>query len=184
MSRGGGSESFLSVHSMLTLIVPVIALLLAVISGSLLFLNYVHVLSGALWTGIDVFMGVVMSRILKAVPEETRAQIIRKLVPVMLFMMPSLSFVTVTAGILLVMREHLSFSSPLIIAALAIVSILSIQGFAILLPSEIIILRELRKSEPDIARVVRIGMRNVYIAGSQSIFQIAIIFVMAFIVIG
>ncbi len=34
-----------------------IVLVIAILSGSLLFLDYVHVFSGASWTGMDLFMG-------------------------------------------------------------------------------------------------------------------------------
>jgi len=35
------------------------------------------------------------------------------------------------------------------------------------------------KSNPDKERIVKLGMRNIKISGSQAIFQIAIIFLMA-----
>jgi len=47
------------------------------------------------------------------------------------------------------------------------------------MPTEIIIFRELMKKNPNKERIVRLGMRNIKISGSQAIFQIAIIFVMA-----
>ncbi|MDG7001114.1 MAG: hypothetical protein JRN15_18625, partial [Nitrososphaerota archaeon] len=59
-------ESIFGVGSLVTLFVPIAALLVALASGSFLLLDYVHVLSGATWTGIDLFMGLVMSRVLRS----------------------------------------------------------------------------------------------------------------------
>ena len=47
------------------------------------------------------------------------------------------------------------------------------------MPTEIKIFLELMKDNPDRERIVKLGMRNIKISGSQAIFQIAIIFVMA-----
>jgi len=51
-----------------TLAVPIIALIATLLSGSHLLLNYVHVLTAATWTGIDLFMGLVMSRVMRGLP--------------------------------------------------------------------------------------------------------------------
>lgn len=174
------SESIFGVGSLVTLFVPIAALLVALASGSFLLLDYVHVLSGATWTGIDLFMGLVMSRVLRSLAPPARAQFIKKLVPIMLFLMPSLASVAITAGIFVAKHLDLNFMSMPIIAAGVIVVILSVQGFGLLLPTEIRIFLELRKQNPDTSKIVRLGMRNVYVSGSQAVFQIAIIFVMAF----
>ena len=38
-------------------VLPNAALALAMALGSLMLLNFVHIMTGALWTGIDLFMG-------------------------------------------------------------------------------------------------------------------------------
>jgi hypothetical protein len=167
----------------LTLAVPVVALIAALLSGSLLLLDYVHVLTGGTWTGIDLFMGLVMSRVMRGLSPQSRAEIIKKLVPMMLFFMPALASVAVTGGIYLANHEGLSFFSAPIIIAIIIVVILSVQGFGLILPNEVRILLELRKANPSTEKIVKLGMRNIYFAGSQTIFQIAIIFVMAYIAV-
>ena len=89
----------------MTLLIPVLTLIAAVWSGSLLFLNYVHVLTGGTWTGVDLFMGLVMSRVLKGLRPEVRAEFIKKLVPIMLFFMPALASVAITADVYLAKLE-------------------------------------------------------------------------------
>jgi len=183
-SLGDRTSNILGPSSYLTLFVPIAALIAALLSGSLLFLNYVHVLTGATWTGIDLFMGLVMSRIMHGLVPQTRAQIIKRLVPIMLFLMPALASVAITAGIYLAGRLGFNFFSPPIIVAAIIVIILSVQGFGLIMPIEVRIFLELRKENPNLDKIVKLGMRNIYIAGSQSIFQIALIFVMAFLAVG
>jgi hypothetical protein len=171
--------SLVGPSSLATLVIPIAALVVALASGSLLLLDYVHVITGAIWTGIDLFMGIVMSRILRSLSPPTRAQLIKKLVPIMLFLMPSLASVAITAGVYLASWEGLSFLSPPIIAAGIIVIILSVQGFAFILPTEVRIFLELRKPNPSTDKIVKLGMRNTYLQGSQAFFQIILIFVMA-----
>jgi len=39
-------------------LLPLAALIVALTSNNLLFLNYIHVMTGGMWTGIDLFMGI------------------------------------------------------------------------------------------------------------------------------
>ncbi len=103
--------------SILTLTVPVVALIVALLSRSLLLLTYVHVLTGGTWTGIDLFMGLVMSRVLGDLSTQSRVEVIKKLVPIMLFFMPALASVAITAGVYLAISLGWNFLSTPIIAA-------------------------------------------------------------------
>jgi hypothetical protein len=183
--RGPHHENIITSYSLLTLFVPIIALVLVLAYGNLLALNYLHVLTGGTWTGIDLFMGVVMGRILKGLEPPARTQVIKKLVPLMLFLMPALATVAITSGINLASKMGLlTFASPIIIAAVVIVVILSVQGFGIIMPTEIRVFLELRKKEPNRDKIIKWGMRNVRLAGSQGVFQVALIFVMANLALG
>ena len=178
-------ENIITPYSLVTLFVPLVALVLVLAYGNLLALNYLHVLTGGTWTGIDLFMGIVMGRVLKGLEPEARTQVIKKLVPLMLFLVPALATVAITSGINLASKlGMLTFASPVIIAAVVIVIILSVQGFGILMPTEIRIFLELRKKEPNRDRIIKWGMRNVKLAGSQGVFQVALIFVMANLALG
>jgi hypothetical protein len=163
-----------------TLLTPIVALIAALLTQNLLLLDYTHVICGGTWTGIDLFMGLVMSRVMKGLAPEARAEVVKRLVPLMLFLMPALASVAITAGIYIAQWEGIfDIHSPLIIAAGIIVLILGVQGFGILLPTEVRIFLELVKPNPNRDKIVKLGMRNVTVSGSQAIFQIAIIFVMA-----
>jgi hypothetical protein len=70
------------------------------------------------------------------------------------------------------------------LAALVIVAILTIQGFAVLLPANLMVYFEMRKPVPDGARIGRLMRRYVYAVGFQGVMQVAIIVVMARFVTG
>lgn len=152
------------------------------------FLNFVHVIAGLLWTGIDLFMGFVIGPIMRAMPFEARRALICRLMPRMLFLMPTVSAITGTAGwFLAVQGGYLNIGYPQfwwVVAALVIVTILTIQGIFILLPTNLFIYFELRKLNPDGAKIGRWMGRYVYIVAMQAVMQIAIIVVMARFVTG
>jgi hypothetical protein len=166
-------------------LIPIVVLIFALATKNLLLLNYTHVICGGSWTGIDLFMGLVMSKVMRGLQPEARAEVVKRLVPLMLFLMPALASVAITGGIYLAQWEGLlNLQSPLIISAVVIVTILSVQGFGILMPTEILIFLELMKANPNRDKIVRLGMRNIKVSGSQAIFQIAIIYVMANLALG
>lgn len=166
--------------SAVTVVVPVAALILILLAGNRILLDYYHVLFGAMWTGIDIFMGLVIGRILPKLSVSARVEIIRRMVPYMLFLMPTLSAVTITAGYYLATTEGIfNVTYPVFIAAGVLVAALIIQGLGIFLPNEVRIFLELRKETPDAGKITRLGLINFRLSGLQAAFQVAIIFVMA-----
>src|ERR1700742_5287375 len=70
----------------------------AIASHDRWFLNFVHVICGVMWTGIDLFMGFIVGPILKRIDITARREVIVRLVPKTLFLMPTLSIITGTTG--------------------------------------------------------------------------------------
>ena len=70
-------------------------------------------------------------------------------------------------------------SSPWIIAAGIVVLILTSQGFGVFMPNGVRIFIELAKLKPDTSKIARLNMRNIRLAGSQAVFQVIIILIMA-----
>ena len=155
----------------------------ALASPSIWFLNFVHVMSGALWTGIDLFMGFVIGPILRSVSFETRRAIIAGLIPRTLILMPTLSIVTSTAGWFLAVRMgFLDLGYPefwWVIAALAIVTVLTVQGLGYLLPANLRLYFEVQKPQPDGEKMGRWMKTYVRVVAVQGAMQVAIIVVMA-----
>ena len=160
--------------------VPIGALIVALASGSITYLNYVHIMSGALWTGIDLFMGFVLGPVLGGMEPRERVPVFRRLMPRMTFLMPVLAAVTATSGIQVAQQLGMfSLTHIWIVGALVVVAILTIQGFGMLLPNEIRIFRELLSPTPNTERISRLGMQNAKLGGLQGVFQLVIIFIMA-----
>ena len=78
--------------------VALVIMVAVIVSGHLWSLNFVHVFSGLLWTGIDLFMGFVLGPILRVVDVSARKAVLLRLTPRTLFLMPTLSIITGTTG--------------------------------------------------------------------------------------
>lgn len=165
-----------------TLALPVV-MAVALVRHDLYLLNLVHVLSGSLWTGADLFMGFVLGPVLRVLEIRMRTAVIACLVPRTLLYFPMVALTTGTAGWFL--ADWLGFMHPAharyewIIAALVLVAVMTVLGLGFLLPNSLRIWFELRKTAPNLERIVRINRINIWLAGSQGMMQIAIIAVMA-----
>jgi hypothetical protein len=71
-----------------------------------------------------------------------------------------------------------AMTSPWIVATLAIVTLLSVQGFGVILPGEVRIYRQLTSENPDYDLIGEVGMRNAKLGGIQGLMQLSIVFVM------
>jgi hypothetical protein len=174
----------ISIRSNLWIIVPVGALIVAIATANFLLLNYVHVFTSILWTGTDIFMAFLLGPILRGVTLSTRKEIISWLMPKMVFYMPTVASVTTTAGYFLAMKMGLiTMQAPIVywvIAVLIIVAAMLIQGLGILLPTNLRVYYELRKSDPDMTKIQRLMRTYVKVVATQAIFQFVIIFIMAY----
>ena len=173
----------LRTHYLFAAALALIGMTAAILWGSDWLLDFVHVLAGGLWTGIDLFMGFVIGPILRRLPIEARRAVISALVPRTLVLLPTLSIITSTAGWFLAQRMgFLSVGYPefyWVIAALAIVTILTVQGLGYLLPTNLRIYFEMQKPHPDGEKIGRWMHIYVRVVGVQGVMQVAIIVVMA-----
>ncbi|MDV3278653.1 MAG: hypothetical protein LYZ69_09365 [Nitrososphaerales archaeon] len=161
-------------------IVPPIVLVGALAVKSLYALDYVHVICGGTWTGFDIYMGLVMTRVLRSLEVPARVEVAKRLTPTTFFIIPSLAAVAITSGIYLAQSMgKFDLSSPWIITAGVVVLILTAQGFGVFMPNGVRIFLELAKAKPDVDKIARLNMRNIRLAGSQAFFQVIIILIMA-----
>src|SRR5919112_6498962 len=173
----------ISIRSNVWVVIPISAVIVAIISANLLILNYVHIFTAILWTGTDIFMGLLLGPVLRNVSLSTRKEVISWLMPKMVFFMPTVAAVTTTAGYFLASKMGLITLSPPVVywisAVLVIVSIMFIQGLGILLPINLRIYFEMRKNEPDMSRIQRLMRMYVKVVAIQAAMQFIIIFIMA-----
>ena len=164
-------------------IAAIAAMIAAILGSNLWFLNFVHVMAGALWTGIDLFMGFVIGPVLRKVSLDTRRAMIAGIIPRTLILMPTLSAITSTAGWFLAVRlGFLDVGYPQfwwVIAALAIVSVLTVQGLGYLLPMNLKLYFEIQKPSPDMDKIGRWMRTYVRVVALQGTMQVLIIVVMA-----
>lgn len=166
------------------LIIPPVILVIVLFGNDFYFLEYFHVMAGSAWTGMDLVLGLFFSYVMKGLTNEERTKIAMRLTPTMLFFMPSISAVTITAGVYTAMHLKIPFSSPYIIAALVISAILFVQGISVLLPNELRVYNEIRRGAKDVNKIVRLTMFNLKLSFSQVVFQIVIITLMAHFAVG
>lgn len=163
-------------------------MIVALAGANFFLLNWIHVLSGALWTGADLFMGFMLGPVMRKLEPAQRAAVVAYLVPRTMLYFPMVSLTTSTAGWFLASKlGYLAPGTPQFgwaLAALIIVTLLTVQGLGIFLPNSIRMYVELQKSQPDRERVGRLARINFSLAGLQAIFQVAIIVVMSHFVVG
>jgi len=169
------------------------ALALAVMTAAILshdrwFLNFVHVICGVLWTGIDLFMGFIVGPILKRIDITARRAVIVRLVPKTLFLMPTLSIITGTSGWFLA-RDLGFLDLPWpqfgwVAAALTLVTLMTIQGTGYLLPTNLRVCLELRKPNADTEKIGRMMRAFFFAVACQGIMQVLTIVIMARFVAG
>jgi hypothetical protein len=154
----------------------------AIVIGNLWFLNFVHVASSLLWTGIDLFMGFVLGPILRRVDIATRREIVRRLTPKTLFLMPAVSIIGGTTGwFLAVQLGYTALPWPAfgwVAAALVLVTLMTILGLGFLTPVNVLVCLELQKPAPNLEWIRSWMSRYFYAVAAQGTMQVMILVVM------
>jgi len=145
-------------------------------------LRFIHVASGVLLTGADIIMGFLIGPTLRMLTFDARRTFTLKLLPKTLFIFTPLGIVAPTSG--WYYAERLGYTVMdypdywWIVGALVVSAILAVQGLFILLPSNIRAYLEMRKDQPDPAKVGRIMRTYFYTVASQGVMQILIVTIM------
>jgi hypothetical protein len=162
----------------------VLAALVVAIAGNWLWaLDFFHVAAGALWTGIDLFVGFVVGPIIARLPPPARLEFTVRFMPKMVLLMPTLVTITLAAGWQLARKMgNLTATSPehpWVVASFVVVGVMATIAIGILEPANLGVLFELRKAEPDFALVGRLMRRFVYTAGVTGAMQVATLVIMS-----
>ncbi len=158
------------------------AMVLAIKLGNLWLLDFMHVASSLLWTGIDLFMGLVLGPIMRRVDISVRREVARRLTPRTLFLMPTVSIISGTTGwFLAVQLGYTALDWPQfgwVAAALLLVSLMTVQGLGFLTPVNVFICLELQKDKPDLVKMSGLMKWYFYAVAIQGAMQVAILIVM------
>jgi hypothetical protein len=178
----GTAEGFIHWGYLWCGLAAIAVMIIAILIGNLWFLDFVHVFSSLLWTGIDLFMGFVLGPILRRTDITIRRQIVRRLTPRTLFLMPAVSIISGTTGwFLAVNLGYTTLDWPAygwVAAALALVTLMTIQGLGFLTPVNVLVCLELQKTEPDLNKITAWMQRYFYAVAIQGAMQVAIIVIM------
>jgi len=176
-------EKLIRWHYLWYVALALAVMILSIENGHLWLLNFVHVFTGLLWTGIDLFMGFVLGPILRAVDVSARKAVLLRLTPRTLFLMPTLAIITGTTGWYI--AQDLGFTMlqwpqyGWIAAALALVTLMTMQGLGYLLPANLRVCLELQKDKPDNARIAALTRHYFFAIALQGAMQVVTIIVMA-----
>src|SRR6202049_2674716 len=144
-------------HYLWYAIVAFAVMVAAIMLGNLWFLNFIHVFSSLLWTGIDLFMGFVLGPILRRMDISIRREIVRQLTPRTLILMPTISIISGTTGWFLAVKlGYTALDWPAygwVAAALTLVTLMTIQGLGFLTPVNVLVCLQLQKPEPDMSKI-------------------------------
>jgi hypothetical protein len=150
--------------------------------GNLWFLNFVHVSTSLLWTGVDLFMGFVLGPILRRVDVPVRREIVRRLTPKTLFLMPTVAIIGGTTGwFLAVQLGYTAMPWPAygwVAAALTLVTLMTILGLGFLTPVNVMVCLELQKPAPDLNWIKTWMSLYFYAVAAQGAMQVMILVVM------
>jgi hypothetical protein len=167
----------------LPVVAAVVVFVIASIAGNWLWaLTFCHVVGGALWTAIDLFVGLIIGPILGRLPVPARAEFSARFMPKMVLLMPTLVLMTLAAGFQLALKEgNLAPGNPnhaWLIASYCVVGVMAVIALGVLEPANITVLVEMRKQRPDGQVIDSLMRRFIYTAGITGLMQVATLIIM------
>ncbi len=168
-------------------IVGAVAVFIVVaIAGNWLWaLGFSHVVGGAMWTGIDLFVGFVIGPIMGRMSIPARVEFSARFMPVMLLLMPTLVTMTLAPGWQL--ARHLGYLDAgyphhaWLVASYIVVGVMATIAIGVLEPANLAVLFELRKPRPNGELIAKLMQRFVYTAGITGTMQVATLIIMTYI---
>ncbi|MDE3131291.1 MAG: hypothetical protein KGL16_09060 [Acidobacteriota bacterium] len=160
----------------------VVALIVVVATGGLWALEFMHVVFGAGWTVIDLFVGFIIGPILGTLSIPARIEFTTRFMPKMVVLMPAVVTATLVAGWQL--STHLGTNLTTyphhgwVVASMIVVGVMAIVALGLLEPANIAVLIELKKPRPNPHVIERLMKRFIYAAGVTGLMQVATFVIM------
>jgi hypothetical protein len=167
----------------LPIVAAALAFLVAAIVGNWLWaLDFIHVAGGGLWTGIDLFVGLVIGPIIGRMSVPARVEFSMRFMPKMVLIMPTLVVLTLASGLQLA-RNLGDLAVPYpnhwwLVASLIVVGVMAVIALGLLEPANLAVLFELKKPRPNGLLIAKLMRRFIYTAGITGLMQIAILITM------
>lgn len=165
-------------------VVAVLVVLIVAIAGNWLWaLDFFHVAGGALWTGIDLFVGFIVGPIMGRMSIPARVEFSKRFMPKMVLLMPTLVLCTLAAGWQLARHlGNLTSAYPnhgWLVASMVVVGVMAVVAIGILEPANLAVLFEFRKPRPDPQLIGKLMRRFIYAAGITGTMQVATLVIMS-----
>ncbi len=145
-------------------------------------LMFLHVVAGAAWTIIDLFLGFVIGPILGKLSIPARIELTTRLMPKMVLIMPTVVAVTLAAGWQLASNLGYNLTSyqyhGWVVASFIVVGAMAVIALGLLEPANIAVLTELKKAKPNPEVIQRLMKRFIYAAGATGMLQVATLVIM------
>jgi hypothetical protein len=145
-------------------------------------LQFLHVVGGASWTVIDLFLGFVIGPIMGRLSIPARIELTTRLMPKMVLLMPTVVTVTLAAGWQLGVKLGTVQSSYYlhgwVVASYIVVGVMAVLALGLLEPANIAVLTELKKRQPNPAVIERLMKRFIFTAGLTGLMQVATLVIM------
>ncbi len=145
-------------------------------------LIFSHVVGGALWTALDLFLGLVLGPIMGRLSIPARIEFTSRFMPKMVIIMPTLVTMNLAAGFQVALLfgnlNPASANHAWLIASFVVVGVMATIALGVLEPANIAVLFELNKPEPNAERIERLMKRFIYTAGVTGLMQVATLVIM------
>jgi hypothetical protein len=162
--------------------VIIVALIVVVATGGLWPLEFMHVVFGAGWTVIDLFVGFVIGPILGTLSIPARIEFTTKFMPKMVVLMPAIVTATLVAGWQLSTKLGTNLSAypnhGWVVASMIVVGVMAVVALGLLEPANIAVLTELKKPRPNPQVIERLMKRFIYSTGVTGLMQVATFVIM------
>jgi hypothetical protein len=162
--------------------VVLVALIVSIAVNGHWGLDFFHVVGGAGWTALDLFLGFILGPILGRLSIPARVEFTTRLMPKMLLLMPTLVTMTLASGWEL--GRHLgtiNSGSPAhgwLVASYIVVGIMAVVALGLLEPANVAVLFELKKPRPNPAIIEKLMKRFIFTAGITGAMQVATLVIM------
>jgi hypothetical protein len=145
-------------------------------------LMFLHVVGGATWTIVDLFLGFVLGPIMGRMSVPARAEFTARLMPKMVLLMPTVVTITLAAGWQLGVNLGTVDSSYAqhgwVVASFIVVGVMSVIALGLLEPANIAVLVEMKKPRPNPQVIERLMKRFIFTAGITGLMQVATLVIM------
>ena len=163
-------------------VVVYLGLIITVATNKLWALNFFHVVGGACWTAIDLFLGFVIGPIIGTMSIAARIEFSKKFMPKIVLLMPTLVVATLVGGWQLARHEGFILASDKhhswVVASMIVVGIMEVIALGFLVPANLTVLFELKKEHPNGEVISKLMKRFLYTAGLTGALQVATLIIM------